>query len=233
MTPTHTLPEVPMRARAAHDFLTRPLTRANTLLLVEDSRQASESIRLMFQGAVGRLRRVDSLASARRHLSLYLPDAALIDLGLPDGSGLDLISELAIHRPRIPLIIAISGQPELESAALAAGADRFLAKPFASITEFRTALAPMFFSQRDPMPYSHGLPVNPCALRDDLYLALDLLCGQAQADRRSYGLQFTATLARTMCDHSMHMAVADARATGSVTELALLLRLRLKDQPLI
>lgn len=233
MNTDHSLPEARVQTRAALDFLNRPMGRGSTLLLIEDSRQTSDSVRLMFQGALGRMRRADSLAAARRHLSLYLPDAVLVDLGLPDGSGLDLIVELARHRPRIPLIIAMSGQPELEADAIAAGADRFLAKPFESIAEFRTALAPIFFPQRDPAPREHGLPINPVALRDDLYLALALLCAQAQPDRRDYALQFTAGLSRTLRDPVMLEAVSEARATGSVTALELVLRQRLREQPLI
>lgn len=233
MTPTQTLPDTPMQARAANDLLARPQTRGRTLLLVEDSRQASDSIRLMFQGAQGRLRRVDSLSAARRHLSLYLPDAVLIDLGLPDGSGLDLIHEMDKHRPRIPLIIAISGQPDMATAAMQAGADRFLAKPFQSVTEFRSALSPIFFGRADMPIFSQDVPPNPCALRDDLYLALDLLCGEICADNRRYALQFIATLARMTRDNAMSMAVADARESGVIAELAQLLRQRLQAQPLI
>lgn len=233
MTPIQTLPDAPMQARAAHALLTRPQTRGRTLLLIEDSRQASDAIRLMFQGAQGRLRRADSLSAGRRHLSLYLPDAVLIDLGLPDGSGLDLIGELNTHRPRIPLIIAMSGQPELASAALQAGADRFLAKPFQSVTEFRSAFAPIFFARNDSPAFSQDFPPNPCALRDDLYLALDLLCGETCADKRSYALQFIATLARMTQDTGLRMAVEHARDADSITDLALLLRQRLQAQPLI
>ena len=106
----------------------QPHQRGGTLLLVEDSRLTADYIRLLFRGAAGRLRRADCLLSARRHIALYTPDAAIIDLGLPDGSGLDLISEMARRLPRTKLIIATSGDPDREEDALLAGGRPLLAQ---------------------------------------------------------------------------------------------------------
>ena len=231
MTTTHARTTAPERLPL--NRLSRTCHRGGTLLLVEDSRQTSDSIRLMFQGAIGRMRRTDSLKGARRHLSLYTPDAVLVDLGLPDGSGLDLIADLCIGQARTPLIIAMSGQPELETAALSAGAEAFLAKPFESVAQFRSLLAPLFFSLRATSGWPDTLPRRTLALRDDLFLALDLLCGRAQADRRGYALQFTAALARALNDTALAEAVHDARMSGNAVPLIAYLRKLLADQPLI
>ncbi len=207
--------------------------RRGTLLLVEDSRLSSDAIRMMFRGAAGRMRRADSLRSARRHLSLYLPDAILIDLGLPDGSGLDLIAEVARHQPRVPRIIAISGQPEMEAAAYDHGADAFLAKPIQSLAHFRTLLAPDFFpiSQADAPaigPHSIGT-----AARDDFYIALDLLLmGKTQA-QRAYALQFIEGVARMLKDAELLSAVQQAEPEDPPKTVIQLLRARLRGQPLL
>lgn len=231
MTTTHARTTAPERLPL--NILGRPYQRGGTLLLIEDSRQTCDAIRLMFQGAGGRMRRADSLKGARRHLSLYTPDAVLVDLGLPDGSGLDLIADLVRRRPRVPLIIAISGQPELEAQALSAGADAFAAKPFDSVAQFRNLLAPVFFPLRAASGWPETPPRTTIALRDDLFLALDLLCGRAQEDRRGYALQFTATLARSLGDLALAEAVHDARMSGCVVPLIAHLRKLLADQPLI
>ncbi|TVP72822.1 MAG: response regulator [Rhodobacteraceae bacterium] len=233
MTTFHSPPAIGSRTRREIDILSRPRMRGGTLLLVEDSRQTSDAIRQMFQGAGGRLRRADSLEAARRHLTLYAPDAVVVDLGLPDGSGLDLIAELQTRRPAIPLILAISGQPELETAALDAGADRFLAKPFLSVGEFRNMLAPIFFPVPQRQPHPGAARMTGSGLRDDLYLALELLARRDDEARREYALQFIAGLARSLGDIAMLDTLEDARAGGGDVALTLMLRKRLKEQPLI
>ena len=207
--------------------------RSGTLLLIEDSRLCSEAIRLMFRSAGGRLRRADTVAAARRDLSLYTPDAVIVDLGLPDGSGLDLIAEIDRKRPRVALIIAISGQHDLEARARRVGADRFLAKPFASIRDFRQVLAPVFFrAPQDRHADTAPAPDAP-ALRDDLYLALDLLSDPRRPDQRAYALQFITTLARSLSDTALFAAVRDAGDSGAVDPLVTLLQDRLRSLPLI
>ena len=83
----------------------RPLL-GTMILLVEDSRHACEVLRMICQRSGARIRRAESLASAARHLRSYRPRIAVIDLGLPDGSGLDLIETLSHAEPGIDGIIA-------------------------------------------------------------------------------------------------------------------------------
>lgn len=215
------------------DMLANLPGRRGTLLLVEDSRLSSEAIRMMFRGAAGRLRRADSLRSARRHLSLYMPDAILIDLGLPDGSGLDLIAELSRHRPRVPRIIAISGQPEMEETAYAFGADAFIAKPIESLAHFRTLLAPDFFPISEADAPARGRRSTATAARDDLYLALDLLLMGRTLDQRKYALQFIEGVARILEDAELLTAVQQADTDSIPKQVMQILRTRLLGHPLI
>ncbi|MGP9791543.1 response regulator transcription factor [Roseinatronobacter sp. NSM] len=211
----------------------RQHAQGGTLLLVEDSHVASDSIRLMFRGAGARLRRVDSLRAAQQHLDLYTPDAVIVDIGLPDGCGLDLIAELDRRRPRVGLIVATSGQPDLADSALDAGADHFLPKPIASVQDFRGILAPVFFNLRH---HNAAMPTpthDSAALRDDVYMACDLLQGSSAGAQRAYALQFIDALGRSLGDSALMSAVGAARESGRVTELALMLRQRLRDQPMI
>lgn len=199
--------------------------RSNTLLLVEDSRVTADCVRLLFRSAGGRLRRADSLRSARRHISLYTPDAAIVDLGLPDGSGLDLIAEMARRRPRCGLIVATSGDPDLEKDALLAGADRFLHKPFGSGAAFCQILGPVFFGLRQTGS-AEAEPAS-AALRDDLYLALDMMNGAGAPP--AYTHQFIAQLACMTGDGALEHSVS----TRNRTQIIAILQSRLREMPLI
>lgn len=74
-----------------------------------------------------------TLAEGRRIYDQCFPDAAVLDMGLPDGSGLDLLIEFKRHRPELPIVV-ISGDDN--EALRQKVADRwgsaFLAKPFSA-----------------------------------------------------------------------------------------------------
>ena len=89
------------------DFMTlRPPTARRpllglTVLVVEDSRFACEAVRLLCLRSGARIRRADSLEHAQKHLGVYRPAVLIVDVGLPDGSGLELIKSCAAAHPRI------------------------------------------------------------------------------------------------------------------------------------
>ncbi|MGB3146545.1 MAG: response regulator [Paracoccaceae bacterium] len=187
----------------------RPLNGL-TVLVVEDSRFACDAMRLMCLRSGARIRRADCLRSARRHLQTYRPTVVVVDLGLPDGSGLDLIAELAALHPRVPALLATSGDIGLERSALAAGADGFLAKPLESLAVFQSAiLAALPDASRRPITPSAGDLVRPdmMALRDDLAHAAELLRA-AKGAEVGYVAQFLSGLGRSAHDSALSEAAA-------------------------
>lgn len=95
---------------------------------------------MMCQRNGARLRRADCLKSAERHLGVYRPSIVIIDIGLPDCSGLSFIRKLHHESPRIPTILGTSGDELMHHSVLKAGADGFLTKPIESLAGFQSAL---------------------------------------------------------------------------------------------
>lgn len=206
-----------------------------TVLLVEDSRFASDALRLMCQRSGARLRRAESLAQAQAHLRTYRPDVVIVDLGLPDGRGDRLIRDLVLSR-RHAVVLGTSGDPDGRKAALAAGAQGFLEKPVASLACFERAIlrhVPERFSimsEGRAGPESAG---DPLALQDDLALAEAMLAHGPDATQQAYLASFLAGLGRISDDtdlthaashlgkgpdalHHLHRLVKDRLAQGAV-----------------
>lgn len=205
-----------------------------TVFLVEDSRFAAEAVRLICRRAGLRLRRADSLALARQHLRVYRPDVALIDLGLPDGSGLELIDQLNRAKPRIGLIVALTGDPMLQQAARRAGADEFWVKPLRlsgplarhlglvpdpgepTVSPVAQAVAA---SRPPPRPPERNMGADPLALRDDLLHAQDLFAQASEPARIGYAAQFLSAIARGLDDQPLLALAERTRTSGEAAQL--------------
>lgn len=167
------------------DFMmTRPPTANRpllglTILVVEDSLFACEAMRLLCLRSGARIRRADNLAHARQHLRVYRPSVVIIDLGLPDGCGADLIAELTRAVPRVEAVIGISGDPDSEQLARDAGADGFIAKPVVSLAHFQSAILRLLPPERQPtgprVINDEIVEPDPLALRDDLAHVAEVL----------------------------------------------------------
>ncbi|MDO6726047.1 response regulator [Cognatishimia sp. 1_MG-2023] len=199
-----------------------------TVLAVEDSRYASDALRLICLKSGARIRRADCLNSARRHLKVYRPTIAIIDLGLPDGSGLDLIRDLNQVSPRVSVILAMSGDTHLAHAARSAGADGFLAKPLTSLAAFQTAVLSQLPADRrpsGPRPMTHDeVSPDPISYVDDLAHAADVL-GDSQTDKSiAYVTQFLSGVASSAGDRTLHAATEELiqrRARGDLGRASL------------
>ncbi len=224
----------PRRAPSAR----RPLL-GMTMLVVEDSRYACEALRLMCLHSGARIRRADCLASARRHLQVYRPSAVIVDHGLPDGSGLELIAELHDAAPRVGILMGISGDGTGASAAKAAGADGFLDKPIASLATFQHAILEHMPSDRQPsgprVLNDAVIEPDPVAYMDDMAHAATLLEDYGDGPMMDYVAQFLGGVARSADDSPLAQAAGDLaqrRETGgstreSVARIAGLLQARL------
>ncbi|MBN8185342.1 response regulator [Salipiger thiooxidans] len=220
---------------------TRPLL-GMTVLAVEDSRYACDAMRLLCLRSGARIRRADCLQSARRHLMVYRPTVVIVDLGLPDGSGAELISELASALPRVAVILGTSGDSFAEDVALAAGADGFLPKPIASVTTFQSEIISNLPPERQPrglrMVVDEPIRPDPLAYRDDMAHAADVLGDDGDERMLDYVTQFLRGVAHSAGDHVLEAAaagLAEARADGrpfkaDIVRVAGLVQDRLADR---
>jgi FixJ family two-component response regulator len=216
-----------------------------TMLLVEDSRFASEAMRLLCLRSGARIRRADSLRSAERHLRTYRPSVIVVDLGLPDGSGIDLITSLHRAPVRVDVILATSGDTSLTAAAMTAGADGFLEKPIVSIALFQEAVMarlPMEDRPKGLRALSEERVVpDRLALRDDLEHALELLTNAPDGVTLGYASRFLAGLAKLAGDAPLEQTAADLarrhasgeRVTDQIVHLTGLVADRLKHRAVV
>lgn len=110
------------------------------ILIVEDEKSISETMIdfLSMEGFI--CEHVLTLAEGYEKLNLYAYDCLLVDIGLPDGSGLSLIKELKKQHPETGVII-ISARNSLDDRVkgLDLGADDYLSKPF-HLTELNSRI---------------------------------------------------------------------------------------------
>lgn len=100
------------------------------LLVVEDDRE----IRAMMQASLSvegfEVQTAVSLSEAKALLLNSPPDVVVLDLGLPDGDGLELVQHVR-KRHALPIIIVSARHQEAQKIQLLdAGADDYLTKPF-------------------------------------------------------------------------------------------------------
>ena len=196
----------------------RPLA-GMTVLVVEDSRFASEAVRLLCLKSGARIRRADSLRAARRHLNVYMPGVVIVDLGLPDGSGIELIHDLAGAHQRIPVILATSGDDAQFAAAMDAGADGVLAKPIENLSVFQAAVLDNLPEGERPaglrLVSNEMVEPDPIAFRDDLAHIADVLTASDDDKTLDYVTQFLTGVARSAHDDALEAAAATLAARHS------------------
>jgi CheY-like chemotaxis protein len=223
--------------------LRRQCLFAVTILLVEDSRSASEAIRLFAAESGARVRRADSLHAASRHLAIYRPNVVIVDLGLPDGDGMALIRHLASASTPISSIVALSGQERgaWQGEAIEAGAAACLEKPIESLRAFQECVLgvlPDADVRRRPADGGELTPGSRASVRaalaEDLRRARSLLTEALPAgdvDTVAYCAQFLGSVGEMLEDRDLTAAARGAAEPGGPGRLAALLDRRLGGKP--
>ena len=103
------------------------------LILIEDNHRLAESMRLSLEAEGFAVDGFETLAAARAALTGVPYDLILLDLGMPDGDGVDLIACLRRSKVATPVLI-ITARDGIGDRVrgLDSGADDYLVKPFAT-----------------------------------------------------------------------------------------------------
>lgn len=106
------------------------MNEPRSALVVDDERDIRELLVLTL-GRMGlRINTAANLAEARELLASNPYDLCITDMRLPDGNGIELVTEIAQHHPRTPVaMITAFGSMDLAVEALKAGAFDFVSKP--------------------------------------------------------------------------------------------------------
>lgn len=143
------------------------MAKSLTVLVVDDEPPIRRFLRASLQAAEYRVVEAADAAGALRALATEKPDLLILDLGLPDRDGLDLLSELRKPSSQTtPPIIVLSARDDERSKveALDGGADDYLSKPFGVaelMARLRAALRHAFQAQGElPVFISGDLSVD-------------------------------------------------------------------------
>jgi DNA-binding response OmpR family regulator len=105
------------------------------VLLIEDEENIAEAIRFILSRDGWRVTHLATGQGAATRAAVLMPDVVILDHMLPGMSGLEVLAQLRANPVTAPLpvlMLTAKGQPRDREAAERAGADRFMAKPFAN-----------------------------------------------------------------------------------------------------
>ncbi|MBS0377575.1 MAG: response regulator [Proteobacteria bacterium] len=102
------------------------------MLVVEDDAAIRQVLRVLFEGEGYRVIEAADAARAQIEARSHKPDLLVVDLGLPDVDGLSLIRQVRSWSAVPILVLSARTMEEQKIAALDAGADDYVTKPFSA-----------------------------------------------------------------------------------------------------
>jgi two-component system KDP operon response regulator KdpE len=102
------------------------------VLVIEDEPAIRGVLKVLLEAEHYRVIEADTALRAEIESRSHKPDLLLLDLGLPDGDGLAIIRRVRAWSPVPIIVLSARTQEEQKIAALDAGADDYVTKPFSA-----------------------------------------------------------------------------------------------------
>lgn len=136
------------------------------VLVVDDEAQILRALRVVLRDAGFEVVPAETVAEALDHAAVRPPQAAIVDLVLPDGDGIELTRRLREWSDMPILVLSAVGEEEQKVRALEAGADDYVTKPFGArelVARLQAALRRAGRGETEPALTLNGLEVDLAA----------------------------------------------------------------------
>ncbi len=138
------------------------------VLVCDDERQILRALRVLLKEAGFEVATAETAHDALEAVSIRPPDAAILDLILPDGNGVDITRSIREWSEMPIIVLSAVGDESEKVRALEAGADDYVTKPFGPdelIARLRAALRRTGGSPAEPVLHAEGLDLDQAAHR--------------------------------------------------------------------
>lgn len=107
------------------------MLKKKTIFIIDDNVEISDALKCLFESVSIHVETYENAALFLESFDNKKPDCIIMDVRLPDMSGLELLEHLKVNNNRIPVIV-ITGYGDIQMAvrAMKAGAVDFILKPF-------------------------------------------------------------------------------------------------------
>jgi two-component system, OmpR family, KDP operon response regulator KdpE len=136
------------------------------VLVVDDEQQILRALKVVLREAGFEAVPADTASQALDIAAVRPPEAAIVDLVLPDGDGVEVTRRLREWSEMPILVLSAVGEEEQKVRALEAGADDYITKPFGArelVARLQAALRRAARTEEEPRIAVEGLEIDLAA----------------------------------------------------------------------
>jgi two-component system KDP operon response regulator KdpE len=136
------------------------------ILVCDDEPQILRALKVILRGAGFEAVPAETAEEALDRVAVHPPDAAIIDVVLPDGDGVEVCREIRRWSQMPIIVLSAVGEEDAKVRALEAGADDYVTKPFGArelIARLEAALRRVGGATSEPRITADGLEIDLAA----------------------------------------------------------------------